>query len=300
MNATQQPVDGDGHPTGGTDSPLSDQPLLDLLDVLVDDLGRVAAAEALGVNYRTLVNCYNSRRVSRRMRQVLQEFRDAGGVGGDDPGDVDDDDVSGIEHESLERRVAVLEDENRGLRELVESQADQLEELVRLVAALEGREGKLGEAEAEPAGVDNDREQDWRPPRRRHGMPDAGAVTVEVQPDEEHAFGPAAPPVAEWRELQVRVEKADSRVDRDRDEARRWELEVEMLGTFHLTLPPDTYQPDDARRAGPRSVAARGPRRGQEGVGPGKAESVAAAGAYPGPVAAVDGRGNILRCGVGR
>ena len=253
MNATQQPVDGDGHPTGGTDSPLSDQPLLDLLDVLVDDRGRVAAAKALGVNYRTLVNCYNSRRVSRqvsrRMRQVLQEFRDAGGVGGDDPGDVDDDDVSGIEHESLERRVAVLEDENRGLRELVESQADQLEELVRLVAALEGREGKLGEAEAEPAGVDNDREQDWRPPRRRHGMPDAGAVTVEVQPDEEHAFGPAAPLVAEWRELQVRVEKADSRVDRDRDEARRWELEVEMLGTFHLTLPPDTYQPDDARRA---------------------------------------------------
>ena len=235
MNATQQPVDGDGHPTGGTDSPLSDQPLLDLLDVLVDDRGRVAAAKALGVNYRTLVNCYNSRRVSRRMRQVLQEFRDAGGVGGDEPGDVDDDDVSGIEHESLERRVAVLEDENRGLRELV--------------AALEGREGKLGEAEAEPAGVDNDREQDWRPPRRRHGMPDAGAVTVEVQPDEEHAFGPAAPLVAEWRELQVRVEKADSRVDRDRDEARRWELEVEMLGTFHLTLPPDTYQPDDARRA---------------------------------------------------
>ena len=119
MNATQQPVDGDGHPTGGTDSPLSDQPLLDLLDVLVDDRGRVAAAEAMGVNYRTLVNCYNSRRVSRRMRQVLQEFRDAGGVGGDEPGDVDDDDVSGIEHESLERRVAVLEDENRGLRELV-------------------------------------------------------------------------------------------------------------------------------------------------------------------------------------
>ena len=23
-----------------------------------------------------------------------------------------------------------------------------------------------------------------------------------------------------------------------------------MLGTFHLTLPPDTYQLDDARRAG--------------------------------------------------
>ena len=53
--------------------------LLDLLDALVDDRGRTAAARALGVNYRTLVNCYDSRRVSRRMRQALEEFRDAGG-----------------------------------------------------------------------------------------------------------------------------------------------------------------------------------------------------------------------------
>ena len=30
---------------------------------------------------------------------------------------------------------------------------------------------------------------------------------------------------------------------------RRWELEAEMLGEFHLTLPPETYPLDDARRA---------------------------------------------------
>ena len=30
---------------------------------------------------------------------------------------------------------------------------------------------------------------------------------------------------------------------------RRWELETEMLGEFHLTLPPETYPLDDARRA---------------------------------------------------
>ena len=45
-----------------------DAPLLDLLDALVDDRGRVAAAEALGVNYRTVVRCQQSRRVSRRMQ----------------------------------------------------------------------------------------------------------------------------------------------------------------------------------------------------------------------------------------
>ena len=34
-------------------------------------------------------------------------------------------------------------------------------------------------------------------------MPDAGLVTVEPQPDEEHAFGPAAGLVAEWRNLRT-------------------------------------------------------------------------------------------------
>ena len=60
-----------------------DAPLLDLLDALVDERGRVAAAEALGVNYRTVARCQQSRQVSQRMRQVLQEFRDSQGVGGD-------------------------------------------------------------------------------------------------------------------------------------------------------------------------------------------------------------------------
>ena len=78
-------------------------------------MGRdVAAAEALGVNYRTMMAYYDS----RRMRQALEEFRDAGGVVGDEPGDVDGDDPDDIRSESLERRVAALEDENRHLRDL--------------------------------------------------------------------------------------------------------------------------------------------------------------------------------------
>lgn len=44
---------------------------------------------------------------------------------------------------------------------------------------------------------------DWRPPRRGHGMPDAGVVTLQEQPDEEHAFGPVAPLVAKWREIRL-------------------------------------------------------------------------------------------------
>ena len=91
--------------------------------------------------------------------------------------------------------------------------------------------------------------QDWRPSRRRPGLPETGVVTVEQQSDEEHAFGPAAPLVTEWRRLRAGGDQVVSRVDRARAAVRRWELEAEMLGEFHLTLPPETHPLDDARRA---------------------------------------------------
>ena len=67
----------------------------------------VAGAETLGVNYRTMMNCYDSRRVSRRMWQALMEFRDAGG--GDDAGVDVGDGVADAESEPLEERVTALE-----------------------------------------------------------------------------------------------------------------------------------------------------------------------------------------------
>ena len=91
---------------------------------------------------------------------------------------------------------------------------------------------------------------DWRPPRRSHGLPDAGVVTLVEQLDEAHAFGPAAPLVAEWREVWARTgnESAGSRVNRAVAAVRRWELEAEMLRDFHLTLPPETDPLDESRR----------------------------------------------------
>ncbi len=87
-----------------------DQPLLDLLDTLVEERGRVPAAEALAVNYRTVMACYESRRVSRRMRQALAEFRDVGGAGAESDYVVGDDETE-QEDDALERRVAALESE---------------------------------------------------------------------------------------------------------------------------------------------------------------------------------------------
>ena len=230
--------------SNGADAPLSDGPLLDLLDALVESRGKVAAAEALGVNYRTMTNCYDSRRVSRRMRRAVQEFRDARGV----EVEVGDGDVVSTDSqvEALGKRAAELEEENRESRELVEAQSVQLEALQGQISGLEEEEDSAGDAER--VGVD---EVDGQrpPPRRGAGPTNAGVVTLETQHDEEDAFGPAAGLVAEWRSLRNPAARLGSRVERARAAVRRWELEVAMLGDFHLTLPPETEPLDGARRA---------------------------------------------------
>ena len=235
-----------GRKTSGDEpnTPLSDSSLLDMLDSLVEQRGRVAAAEVLGVNYRTLMTCYESRRVSPRMRSALEEYLDE--HIGDVAGLVDGDDRDEEESESLEQRMAALEEERRTLREIVESQGKRLEVLEQRVDALEG--GTLPQGEADEAGVDNGQRLEWRPPRRDHGMPDAGVVTLEEQPDEKHAFGQAASLVAEWRGLRTEGEASGSRVDRAWTAVRRWELEIAMLGDFGLTLPPETEPLDSSRR----------------------------------------------------
>ena len=161
--------------------------------------------------------------------------------------------------DALERRVEALEAENVGLRELADSQAGRLEELERRVAALEGDERQPCNAESVDVGprcADDEhgddqaqgQDSDWRPPRRGPGLPDAGVVTLEEQPDEAHAFGPSAPLVAEWRKLRTGGDQVGSRADRAQARVRRWEPETEMLRDFQLTLPPETDPLDESRR----------------------------------------------------
>ncbi len=245
-------IDVKHDPVAEPDATLSDGALLDLLDALVDGQGRVPAARVLGVNYRTLSHCCDSRQVSRRMRQALVDFHRACGSGaaeegvGDAPPDADVD--------ALRQRVAELEGENAELRELADGQARQLRELTRRLAALDDdRQSGGDDDDVDVDGASNCEQGagaglDWRPPRRRPGMPDAGVVTLDEQPDEAHAFGPAAPLVAEWRRLRTGVSESVSRVDRAQAAVRRWGLEAEMLGEYHLNLPPETFPLDDARR----------------------------------------------------
>ena len=225
--------------------PLSDDPLLELLDALVEQRGKVAAAEALGVNYRTMVACQESRHVSRRMRRALEGYRDSA------IGDVDglaSDEADDISEKvaALEERVMALEEAHGALEETVEAQAKQLTELEGKVEGME--EGEPPRIERDASGFDHGQGAEWRPPRRDHGLPDAGVVTLEEQPDEEQAFGPAAALVAEWRRLRTGGEVSGSRIARAWAVVRRWELEIAMLGDFGLTLPPETEPLDSSCR----------------------------------------------------
>ena len=120
MSTNWPNVECDGDPDGALDLPL-----LDLLDALVSNRGRVGAAEVLRVNYWTMMACYDSRNLSRRMQQALADFRDAGGfVGGTEVGGSSGDGgVARDEAEPLEQRLAALEEEDRRLRDLAEAQA---------------------------------------------------------------------------------------------------------------------------------------------------------------------------------
>lgn len=201
-----------------------------------------------GVNYRTMVTCHESRHVSRRMRRALEQYRDAGVDDGDGQGD-DVGDVA-EKMAALEERLMALEEAHSALAEAVEAQGKQLVELEGRVEGLEearqrdasddsgaddvqsvpvetvtaqeqqprglehGVEGPGEDEEqlskADAVGDGDDGIQWWRPPRREHGLPDAGVVTLEEQPDEEHAFGPATQLVAEWRRLRTGVKRPEA------------------------------------------------------------------------------------------
>ena len=110
---------------------------------------------------------------------------------------------------------------------------------------------------------------------------------MEAQTDEEDALGPAAPLVAEWRELRVGAGSARSRIDQAGTSVRRWELEVAMLRDFHLTLPPETEPLDASRREDHLRWRQEGPGGGSARVGEGCASAMAETRRYPRFVVAV-------------
>ena len=225
---------GDGVESMGmeqADTSQEELRLWQVLQQLVEDQGKVGAAKALAVNYRTLVANVKAGSLSRHMRRAVQQF-EARPEPSESP-DGDGGEAAAQQMETLAGQVAHV-------AEMVESQTGQLQELGRRVAGLEevARERTAGNVELT---VDEGVRSEWRPPEREEGLPDAVVVTVDPQPDEEHAFGLAAGLVAEWRELRASLRNR-SGGDRAKAQERGLELELLLMERYQLTLPPHTEQ----------------------------------------------------------
>ena len=244
-----------------TGSP-EDLRLFEVLQQLVEYRGRMRGATALGVNYRTVAKNLEAGSLSRRVRRALQEF-EAGLEPAESP-DLDGSRGSGGRTQTVAQQMETLAGEVGHLTEMVEAQGRQLQELGRRVAGLEDVAGERTAGNVGPA-VDEGVSGEWRPPAREQGMPDAGLVTREPQPDEEHAFGPAVASVAKWRDLRAILPNRRG-VDRARAGERWWELGVILMDRYHLTLPPNTERlrgserEDYLRRLRERLAQVRGQR----------------------------------------
>ena len=234
-------MDADVEPTDmeRADRSREDLRLWDVLHELVEARGPVGAAKALGVNYRTVVANVKAGSLSRHMRRAVQEFeaRPEPAESPNRDGSRSSDDGA----EAVVQQMETLAGEVRRLGEVMEAQ-----ELGRRVAALEDIAKERIAGNVGPA-MDESVPGEWRPPEREQGMPDAGLVTREPQPDEEHAFGPAVALVAEWRELSASLPNRRG-VDGARAEERRWELWLILMDQYHLTLPPNREQLQESRR----------------------------------------------------
>ncbi len=209
---------------------------LALLDDLVKARGRKGAAEALGVDRRTLSANVDSGKLTAQMREAVDRLLLLG-------------DAAVVAREEkrfvgLEGRLDALEEERQAVEENPRlDEIDQaLGKAVHKVSQVEERLGQL-EASRTVGGVG----QPEGPTRRSHERPYPDVVTREPLPDDATVYGDAAEMVDEWRRL-----RTAHPATKDRPvpvEERMLELEIAIIGEFKLTLPPETYPWDSLSRA---------------------------------------------------
>ena len=216
--------------------------LMVLLRDMIDDQGKVKAAKALGVNYRTMVRAVESGKLTARMNAELERHLLLGGGS-----------AAAQQRESvraLEERVEALEDWlERGLEDLrgvvEKATAKVREEQAQGMRRLERR---LAKVEAERGSEDSSNVREtveeawWRP---YHDV-----VTAEPEPGEEQVYGDVTPLIVERRRVSAEFADAGDALSRAVAEERVRELEIELIEDRKLTLPPSTYPWDgfDRRR----------------------------------------------------
>ena len=176
--------------------------LRNLLRELVDEEGRVEAADMLGVNYRTLARAMESGQITGRMSDALHRLLGP---------------RQGPEVARLTGRLATLE-----------FRVKKLETTMREAA-------KAGSKADAPPSVPRLRAPERTVPRRT----DPELVTVEPAPDDAEVYGDAWPLVAEWRELRADHPHQGTTLSWLADHLRLLTLELAMMEQHELTLPPE-------------------------------------------------------------
>ena len=214
--------------------------LMALLRDLVRDMGTMQAAEALGVDRKTVWRGMSAGKLSPRLASAMERLLLEEGVA---------DTARQLERiEALEGRVEKVAGDVNALREEMH---EEIEAVRGEIVALEDRgahgaskpDGRLvgldvlrrkamgaaaraGQARTRPRATMIEDRQEY-----------PSLVTREPAPDDEEVFGEAWPLVDEWRALELRRE-AGTKLDRAKTRERIMELEIVMIDEQGLTLPP--------------------------------------------------------------
>ena len=217
---------------------LRETRLLALLRDMIDDGGKVKAAKALGVNYRTVSKAARSGTMTERLADALERHLLLGG------GSAAAQQRERVE--TLEKRLADLEEELRGGLEALVGEVKALrEEHARAMRHVERRLVRLesaGNGSETSSQVSVEPEQSRRryvPPRTYPQL-----VTLEAEDGEGRVYGDATPVIVEWREARaeyLKAAKTGTVLDREEAKMRMLRLEIAIIEEHELTLPPASY-----------------------------------------------------------
>ena len=207
---------------------VQDVRLLALLHDLVRQEGRTGAAAALGVHRKTVAAAVNTGRLSRRMHDALGILLMKG------PADAPTERVAESHRQWEQHLAAALRRQREELLAAISAQGQHLRDaaaqraqaLEQRLAALESYWQEVGGAATAPGAT--------------MAAPSAGAPVISEAPapGEAEVFGVAAPLIVQWRRAREARAGATDHLWAITAEARLRELEVALIETHGLTLPP--------------------------------------------------------------
>ena len=209
------------------------------LTALLNDLmkqGKLEAAQALGINHKTLSAALDSGvltpRVSDALEKVLLSRQ-----------------MEAFEKvrervEEMEGRLEAVEEQGKNIPDVIgEAVAREVERRMR--ESTDAAEDDVTPQGSEPPDAVD---EEVAPPRRLFRQTHPSVITMEPQPGDEEVFGEAWPLVDEWRRLRTSHPAEGGGVEWLTNEERLRKLEIALVGEHELTMPPDTYRWDSLGR----------------------------------------------------